>query len=135
MDGRDFFEDMMDMIEHTVAQAFRQAGMQYIPSRPQARQEEPHSEIMETDAEYVLTAELPGVDKKDIRINASENEIQIAVVGAAEKKHSRYGGLSKTYEVGEEIIPDKIKAKHKNGVLEVSAPKKNPGKKTRIKID
>lgn len=131
---RDFFEDMMDFIEHAVAQAFRQSGVAYIPSRPQGTQDEPHTELMEKDTEYILTAELPGVDKKDIRVNATEDEIELAIKSGG-KHLSRYTGYSKTYQLSELIIPGKIQAKHKNGVLEVTAPKKNPGKKTKIKID
>jgi HSP20 family molecular chaperone IbpA len=125
---RDFFDEMRDMIEAAIAQAFRQAGVQYIPSQPHGDHAgEPYAEVIDSGAEYVITSELPGVRVEDVRINAAENALEILVKGS-QGHASRYRG-SKTYALPCGINPGKINAKYRNGVLEVKAPKRNPKKR------
>jgi len=89
----------------------------------------PLIDVIETDDEVQVIAEMPGVNKDDIDLNATEKSLEIK----AEGENRRY------YEVVElpcEVIPDSAKARYNNGVLEVIFRKKHPEKKgKKIKIE
>ncbi|MET1125191.1 MAG: archaeal heat shock protein Hsp20 [Archaeoglobaceae archaeon] len=86
----------------------------------------PLVDVIETDDEVQVVAEMPGVNKEDIELNATETTLEIR----AEGENRRY------YEVVElpaEVDPDSARARYNNGVLEVILKKKHP-KKTGKKI-
>jgi len=70
-------------------------------------------------------AEVPGVEKSDIKLNATENSLSIAVDTETRKYH-------KEVELPERVDPDSVKATYRNGVLEVTL-KKLEKKKPSIK--
>ena len=84
---------------------------------------EPLVDVMEDEKGYKVFAELPGVDKSDIKLDATESAITIETVG--EKK------FLKRIDLDGEIDPDSSKASYKNGVLSVELEKKE--KQTRGK--
>ncbi len=97
-----------------------------------------YSDITTTDDEVVLTVELPGVDKKDINIDATEESISVSV--ETEKKDevskegyykagSRYFQFDSTYSMPVAIDPNSVRASYTNGVLEIKAKKARPEKK------
>jgi len=90
----------------------------------------PLIDVMETDEGVHVIAEMPGVNKEDIDVNASETSVEIK----AEGENRKY------YEVVDmpcEVIPDSAKARYNNGVLEIVFKKKYPKKegKKKIKIE
>jgi len=108
--------------------------------------EEPRAELIELPNEIILLLELPGVRREDMKINASEEHIDITVektqetdcgdVGSAEYFYTcRYIGFSGHYALPARIKPDEIKATHRDGVLEIRAPKASPGGGKEIKIE
>ena len=84
---------------------------------PQVKEErEPLVDIVETNSEVRVVAELPGVEKSDIKLHGTEDSLTISV----NTPHSKY------YK--EVTLPTKVKVKeakssYKNGVLEVVFPK------------
>eukprot|EP00027_Filamoeba_sp_ATCC50430_P000945 CAMPEP_0168554936 /NCGR_PEP_ID=MMETSP0413-20121227/8055_1 /TAXON_ID=136452 /ORGANISM="Filamoeba nolandi, Strain NC-AS-23-1" /LENGTH=156 /DNA_ID=CAMNT_0008585729 /DNA_START=32 /DNA_END=498 /DNA_ORIENTATION=+ len=106
----------------------------------------PSCDIKETDKEYVLHAELPGVSKDDINIEVHEGVLTISGEKKKTKKESNekfhrversYGKFVRSMTVPEELSADQIKARYENGVLEVTIPKppkKEEPKPKRIKI-
>jgi len=89
----------------------------------------PLIDIIETDDEVQVIAEMPGVNKEDIDLNATEKSLEIK----AEGENRRYHEL---VELPCEVIPDSAKARYNNGVLEVIFKKKHPEKKgKKIKIE
>lgn len=133
---RDILEEMMNFIEMALAQAFQQMGVHYIPRQPHAEtsEDEPYIDIIESETEYILTTELPGIRTEDISLSATEHDVQLSI-NASEGNTSRYCRLVKTIGLTDEIIPDKIKAKYKNGVLGVHAPKKHQKNKVKINVE
>ncbi len=101
---------------------------------------EPLSNLHETDKEFIMTLELPGVDKKDIQLNTTEDGVEIKVEHKEEdKKDSKDGSYSfttysnfyKYFPLPEGIKVDDIKASYKNGVLELKIPKTHTKKKVK----
>lgn len=84
---------------------------------PQVKEErEPLVDIVETDGEVQVVAELPGVDKKDIKLTATEDELTISVENP-ERKYFKRVALPVKVRVRE------ARTQYKNGVLEVAFPK------------
>lgn len=67
--------------------------------------------IDEKKNELYITAEMPGIRKEDIEVNATENEVIIKAQGGSRKYHKNVQTPA--------IDPDSSKAKYNNGILEV----------------
>ena len=106
----------------------------------------PHVDVIDRKNDILVKAALPGVDKKDIDISVEKNSVTIKGTTNHELKeekedyyHSEIssGSYCRTLVLPEEVDEDKVKAKFKDGILELMLPKaKIEKKKTRsIKID
>ncbi len=82
--------------------------------------------VDEKKNELIITAEMPGVDKKDIKTNATETGLEIK----AETKDRKY---YKNLLLKAEIDPKSTKATYNNGILEIKARLKKPKKPERYK--
>jgi len=90
------------------------------PSREMPSGErEPLVDVIEEEKQITVIAELPGVEKKDIRLKAAGKTLSIKV-DTPERKYS------KNIELPAEIKPESAKASYKNGVLEVRLERKAP---------
>ncbi len=69
--------------------------------------------IDEKNNEFIITAEMPGIRKEDIKIKATESEVAIK----AESEGRKY---YKSINTPCPVVPDSAKAKYNNGVLEVT---------------
>ena len=76
-----------------------------------AEAREPLVDINKTESEIVITAEMPGVERKDLDLKIDNNTIVISVGG--ERK------FYKQIPLTEPVDPDSIKAKLNNGILEI----------------
>jgi len=100
------------------------------------------SELTEDENNYYLSAELPGLEKKDIKIEADKKSLKIFGERKEEKQESRrghyseiyYGAFSREYQFRETISEDKIKAAYQNGILELTIPKSAQSKPKQIEI-
>ena len=99
----------------------------------------PQTDVVETDTEYRVTAELPGLEEKDVEVTLEGDMLTIK----GEKKHEagdgnsvvreRYHGkFQRSMQLGGEIQADKVSASFKNGVLTVTLPK-NPDAEPKAK--
>lgn len=92
----------------------------------------PSADISETKKEYLVKAELPDVDKKDIHVTVSDGTLKIEGERRHEKEEedetyhrveSFYGKFSRSFVLPTDADETKIKADSKNGVLRVHLPK------------
>ncbi|EKD87733.1 MAG: hypothetical protein ACD_35C00246G0002 [uncultured bacterium] len=92
----------------------------------------PRIDISETETAMLVTAELPGMEEKDIKLTL-ENE---SLIISGEKKNDleekgksfhrverSYGSFQRVIPLVGEIQQDKVEAKFKNGVLNITLPK------------
>ena len=92
----------------------------------------PDTDMMETDKEFIVAVDLPGFQKKDIKINYEDNRLIIKGTREEETKEEErdylhreryFGEFIRTLTLPAKIKEDKIKASFKDGVLKVTAPK------------
>lgn len=88
----------------------------------------PLIDVMKGDEEVSVIAEMPGVNKEDIDISASETSVDIRADGPTRR-------YSESVDLGCEVIPDSAKARYNNGVLEIAFKRKEPKKEERKKVN
>lgn len=100
-------------------------------------------DVSESDEGYEVTAELPGLDEKDVEVTVSEGLVTIKGEKKAEKEEKKkdtyvsersYGSFRRTFRLPEPIDENKAKAKFEKGVLRVTLPKAPEAKKKAKKI-
>lgn len=96
----------------------------------------PATDIHETDSAYEVTAELPGINKEDIKISLDNGvlTIEAETTHQEEKKEKgrllrserRTGKYLRRFALGPGIADDGVEASFKDGVLRLSVPKQIP---------
>lgn len=87
--------------------------------------------IKENEKDYEMELELPGFDKKDIKISLDNGYLTVSAAKKAEegKKYLRREiseSVSRSYYVGSSVTQEQIKAKYDNGILRLNVPKDAP---------
>lgn len=104
----------------------------------------PRVDIYETQESYVLNAELPGLKKEEINIDVNDNTLTINGEKKFEEKVEKdnyvrvernYGSFSRSFTLSEDVNTEAIKASYKEGVLELTLPKKEESKPKEIKVE
>lgn len=104
----------------------------------------PDIDIMNKEKEITVIAELPGINKKDIKINAEPNFIEIEADSKEAKEETDKGyyykersakSFKRSLSLPAEVKPEKAEANYNNGVLEITLPKANPEKEKGKRID
>ena len=75
---------------------------------------EPLVDVLEDDKQITLICEVPGVEKEEIKLKTTSKNIEIRAGASYHKKLT----------FSTEVIPNKARAKYKNGILEIKLPKK-----------
>lgn len=92
----------------------------------------PRLDISETETEFKVNAELPGMDEKDIQIRLEKDTLVLSgeKKSETEEKEKTYHRVERSYGSFERVIPfnvqldeDKVSAVFKNGVLTITLPK------------
>ncbi len=109
-----------------------------------AESRKPFIDLVETDKEVIATAEMPGLEKQDIKINLTEDRLEISAETKHEEKKEEKGYVYKERRSGSyyraislpsPVDPDNSKASYNNGVLEIKMPKTEIKKKKPLKIE
>ena len=88
-------------------------------------------DVEDNGNEYLIEAEVPGIDKKDINVELNDGKLMISIVrdetNESKKKNfihreRRYSSMSRSIYL-EDAKPDGIRAKLENGLLKVEVPK------------
>ena len=135
------FDRMFDQIINTqFPEIEKQIGV-----KPFSGTAYPKVNVYEYDDKVGIIAEIPGLDKKDLKIEVEDGILIIsgdkhglfddegAKVIRKELKHSSF---KRSFELGEQLNGDKIKASFKDGLLSIAIPKVEPAepKKLSVKI-
>jgi HSP20 family protein len=103
----------------------------------------PKVNVAETEKEIQVTAELPGVEEKDVEVTIDGNALTIKGEKKAEKEEKNkdyhriersYGSFQRSFGLPKEVEQDKVEASFKNGVLTVKLPKTWEAQQTAKKV-
>ena len=92
----------------------------------------PLMNVSEIENDYLVMMDLPGVDKKDVEVNLRNGILTVSGERKTSEKgdennriwhETTYGAFSRSFELTSEIVEAKIKAKFKDGVLNITIPK------------
>ena len=101
------------------------------------------ADVRETDKEFIVEADMPGVKKEDIRLDLRDGVLTIGVEHNEQtneekenyiRKERRYGSYSRTFHV-DGVNQENVSAKYNDGVLTVNLPKVEEEKPKSHKID
>ncbi|MEN6464912.1 MAG: Hsp20/alpha crystallin family protein [Syntrophaceae bacterium] len=97
----------------------------------------PEIDVKETDKEIKVSAEVPGLEEKDVEVLLSSDSLTIKGEKKQEKEERgqsyyrserRYGSFSRVIPLASDIEADKAEARFKNGVLYITIPKTEKAK-------
>lgn len=102
----------------------------------------PAVDLQETAAEYVLTAELPGLKREDLEIHLRDGRLTLSGVrrerGVACEQYHRvergHGSFSRTFQLPLAVDADRVVADLRDGVLTVTCPKSRDAAVRRINV-
>jgi HSP20 family protein len=108
-----------------------------------ARRWTPAMDLLETEDEFVLRADLPGLTESDVNIEIEDNVLTVSGERKTEHEDKRegfyrmeraYGSFSRSLTLPKGIDPEAVTAGFDRGVLEVRVPKPEQRKPRRINI-
>ncbi len=104
---------------------------------------QPALDVKETDKEFIVRMDVPGLNKKDIHISVDNNVLTIRGERKREEEEKDanyycserfYGSFQRSFTLPTEIDQDNIKAEYKNGVLTITLPKTEEAKARVVEI-
>jgi HSP20 family protein len=104
----------------------------------------PAVDIMETEHELVVKADLPDIDPKDLDIRVENNILTIRGERKFEKQvndgnylrvERAYGSFARSFSLANTVNTEAIKAEYQNGVLTLHIPKREEAKPKQIKVN
>ena len=104
----------------------------------------PAMDLVERETEYEVTAELPGIDEKNVEIKLANRTLTIKGEKKEEKEEKqkdyylserRYGSFQRSFALPDSVDADKIEANFAKGVLTVKLPKTAEAQKAEKKIE
>jgi len=104
-----------------------------------------HVDIEEDEKSYHVTAELPGIDEKEISVELKDGYLTISGEKKEEKRDENselkhvyserhFGSFCRTISVPDSIDSEKIEARYKSGVLYITLPKAEAAKPRKIEV-
>jgi HSP20 family protein len=102
----------------------------------------PAVDIAEKDGKYVIKADLPGVEEKDVSVEVHDGVLTIKGERKSEfaeekdnvyRAERSYGAFMRSFTIGD-VNEDKINAEYKNGTLTIELPKTEQKKAKKISI-
>ena len=104
----------------------------------------PAVEVSETEDQYVVRAEMPGVRKDDIDVNLEDGILTISAETRSEteeregerviRQERRFGKYLRSLRLGTDVDATRVKAVYRDGVLELSLPKAEQSKPKKIEV-
>ena len=121
---RSLLDDFFDVVQSpgSVRRGWLEGGMW-----------EPAVDIIDSKDRIIVKVELPGVEKKDVKLSLSENNLTIQGEIKRDEEIKKedyfccervYGKYARTIPLPIEVDGEKVSAKFRNGVIEITMPKK-----------
>ena len=104
----------------------------------------PAFDISENDKEYVVTAEVPGMDAKDLDVSLSDGILTVKGEKKQEKEDKgenyhrverSYGSFHRSFRIPGKVKAEKVDASYKDGGLKLTLPKAETSEAKRIEVN
>lgn len=101
------------------------------------------ADVRETEKEYIIDAEIPGVKKEDVKLEFRDNQLTILVEQNHQineendnyiRKERRYGSFSRSFYV-ENVKHEGVAAKYNDGILSITLQKEETAKNNNYQIN
>jgi len=103
----------------------------------------PAFDISETEKEYMITGEIPGIDAKELDITLLDGILTVKGEKKMEKEDKdenyhrverHYGSFQRNFRIPEKVKTDKLNATYKDGVLKLTLPKTEASEAKKIEV-
>lgn len=103
----------------------------------------PRVNVAETEGEFEVTVELPGIKPEEIKVELTDGQLSISGERSEEKEEKEktyhrverhYGSFRRVIPLPEAVDSEKIKAEGRNGILTVTIPKTEQAKPKQIEV-
>lgn len=140
MMGRDPFWSLQRSMNRLFEDVLRSSATPAVGESGDVYSLMPQMNISETDKEFRVTAELPGVAEKDVDVTLDDDVLTIRGEKRLEKKEDKenyhvversYGQFQRSILVPHSVKGDQVQARVENGVLTIILPKNQTQEKTR----
>jgi HSP20 family protein len=101
-------------------------------------------DVAEKNGSYLVTAEVPGVKKEDIRVSVDGAQVTLEAEVKQEREAGKdervlhveraYGKATRSFSLPQEIDEAKVEAKYRDGLLELTLPKKAAAQRKQITV-
>ena len=105
----------------------------------------PRVDIVEDENEYLIKADLPAVDRKDVNVTVEDGVLTVSGERKSEKKEDDgktyhrvervYGSFTRRFTLPENVDAGQVKAKYSNGELQIHVPKAEEAKPKAIEVN
>lgn len=143
---RDRLQDTLERWRHVLQREAQRAETRLTRSSrsvPPVFFSSPALEIDETDDDVIVRADLPGLRAEEVKVEATPDRLIISAErsetreerdGDLHRLERRYGSLTRSIALPCEVIPEKARARFRDGVLRVTLPKSEQGKARRVRV-
>ncbi len=103
---------------------------------------EPAFDLEDYGDHYKAVVELPGLSKDQVEVKVDKNSLEIRAERKDENEQKEknfihreqsYTAFQRTVDFRDEILPEKVESRMKNGILEITLPKKEPTSKKQLR--
>ena len=103
----------------------------------------PSVDIAENDDEYIINADLPGINREDLGVTVADGRLTLRVErrqvseensGSVHHVERVYGTFTRTFDLPGAVNADRIEATYRDGVLSVTVPKAEEAKRKKIQV-
>lgn len=115
----------------------------HVPARANGAQFAPTVDIEESAEEFIIRADLPGVQQKDVKVSLMGDTLTIRGErkyesnqkdGTVHRVERAYGSFERSFTLGAPVRNDKVKATYRDGVLEIRVPKAEEARLKEIEV-
>ena len=119
-------------------------GFNHVPAVRNDTNWAPRVNVKENENDFIVTAELPGMDKKAISIEVQDGALAIRGEKSLEKEKKEesyhiiersHGKFERVFRLPEHVNLEKIEAEYNDGVLKINIPKTESAKPREVKIN
>ncbi len=139
----DIFTDLQRDVNSIFDNMWRGFGAPAVAGDGNVSRLQPTTDIAETDKEYEVTVELPGIDEKDVEVTLANGVLSIKGEKKFEREEKKkdyylsersYGSFQRSIRVPEDVDGEKVSAAFAKGVLTLKLPKLAEAQSTTKKI-